>query len=413
MSAQFQSNKRQYPNKQPHSQSYKHQQRWQPLWSHIPNELVTLADYEHAVRQHLPEQMQALLFENNLIGDSNKDALDGYQWLPRVLNPKPVDTSCRLYNPYSAVPLDIQLSHPLWLSPVAHQGLYHPQAELATMQAAQVMNTPVILSSFGNTAFDQLLPQANVGVVQWYWQALPAAQAQNISNPSSKASTQARREYNLQLIDTLIESGMQLLVLTVDAPHTGVRAVSRRFGAQLPEYCQAVNMPSISQNHSQANSSESSLAQLLAQAPNWEDIAWLVARCRVPVMLKGILHPQDAQLAKDSGCAGIIASNHGRRVLADIMPVATCLPKLREQVGDDMVIIADGGVSSGSDMAKMIAIGADAVGIGRGYIYGLALAGALGVAHVNKLLLEELEVTMAILGVGNITELRQATLIQS
>lgn len=123
-------------------------------------------------------------------------------------------------------------------------------------------------------------------------------------------------------------------------------------------------------------------------------------------MLKGILHPKDAQLAKDSGCAGIIASNHGRRVLADIMPVASCLPKLREYVGDDMIIIADGGVSSGSDMAKLITLGADAVGIGRGYIYGLALAGALGVAHVNKLLLEELEVTMAILGVGSLSELR-------
>ncbi|WP_201545335.1 alpha-hydroxy acid oxidase [Psychrobacter sp. H7-1] len=400
MSAYFQSSTHQ----QPHNHTYQQQQRWQPLWSQIPNELVTLADYEHAARQHLPAQMQALLFENNLTSDSNKDALDRYHWLPRVLNSKPIDTSCHLYNPHSAVPLDMHLTHPLWLSPVAHQGLYHPQAELETMQAAQVMNTPIVLSSFGNTPFNQLLPQANVGVVQWYWQALPSAQ--QITVQSNGALTQARREYNLQLIDELIEGGLQLLVLTVDAPHTGVRAVSRRLGAQLSDYCQAVNMPSFSHHHSSLNVSENSLTHLLAQAPTWEDIMWLVARCRVPVMLKGILHPKDAQLAKDSGCAGIIASNHGRRVLADIMPVASCLPKLREYVGDDMIIIADGGVSSGSDMAKLITLGADAVGIGRGYIYGLALAGALGVAHVNKLLLEELEVTMAILGVGSLSELR-------
>lgn len=402
----------------PHYQNntHQHNQRWQSPWSQIPSDIVSLADYERAVRQHLPSQIQALLFENSLgsgsqlsdrhlsdralrKNDSNAAALDGYQWLPRVLRPQPVHLNCRLYNPDSAVPVDIQLSHPLWLSPVAHQGLYHPQAELATLQAAKVMSTPAIFSGFGNTPFSQILPKANIGTVQWYWQP----------TNSQSNSIQARREYNLELINALIDNGMQLLVLTVDAPHSGVRAVSRRLGAQLPEYCQAVNIPT----HLQGSSSNQSLKHLLEQAPTWEDIAWLVARCKVPVMLKGILHPEDAQLAKDCGCAGIIASNHGRRVLSDVVPVATCLSKLRAQVGDNMIIIADGGVSSGSDMAKLIALGADAVGIGRGYIYGLAMAGALGVAHVIKLLLEELEVTMAVLGVSDITGLNQASLIQS
>lgn len=374
-------------------------ERWQPLWSHIPSHIVTVSDYEQAAREHLPAAMQALLFENNLTPNnpySNAAALDNKRWLPQMLNLNPINLSCQLYNPYSAVPLDITLPHPLWLSPVAHQGLYHSLAENATLEAANLLHTPCIFSSQGNTLFSELLPKTQVtNAVQWYWQA-PSKQAN---------SKQARREYNLELIESLADQGMQLLVITVDAPHSGVRAVSRRAQVTLPSYCQAVNLP---------QSSDSDIAQsvndLLALAPDWADIEWLVSRCPVPVLLKGILHPNDAKRAQDIGCAGIVASNHGQRVLADAVAVADMLPELRQSVGDDMVIIADGGVCSGSDMAKLMALGADGVGIGRGYIYGLALAGALGVAHVNKLLIEELEVTMALLGATNMQELREAVL---
>lgn len=381
-------------------------QRWQPIWSQIPHNIVSIHDYELAARHHLPSSIQALLFENSLhIPDSNANALDKRHWLPQVLHPKPPNLSCHLYNPNAAAPLDIHLPHPLWLAPVAHQGLYHPDAERATLEAANLLQTPCMFSCMGNTLFEHLLPAASiVKAVQWYWQPL------NQSDKSSPAHQKklGQRQYNLTLINELIAKGMQILIITVDAPHAGVRPVSRRVGATLPHYCQAVNLgPSTDINNANlATNVHASLADLLAQAPNWEDIEWLVSHCSVPVLLKGIMNPQDAKRAKDIGCAGIVTSNHGRRVLPDVLPVAEILAKIREQVGDDMVIIADGGIRSGSDMAKLMALGADAVAIGRGYIYGLALAGALGVAHVNKVLLEELQVTMAVLGVKNLAELK-------
>ncbi|WP_367107493.1 alpha-hydroxy-acid oxidizing protein [uncultured Psychrobacter sp.] len=388
-------------------------ERWQPVWAQIPSHIVTLSDYEQAARLHLPTAMQAILFENNLAPNnsySNASALDNKRWLPRMLDPKLIDLSCHLYNPHSAVALDIRLPHPLWLSPVAHQGLYHPQAEKATFEAANLLNTPCIFSSQGNTLFTELLPNTTVAnAVQWYWQSLPQQPTQPSSLQSSQTNNkQARRDYNLQLIEKLAAQGMQLLVITVDAPHSGVRAVSRRAQVILPSYCQAINLPQ--SNHINGAHAAQGINDLLAQAPDWADIEWLLTRCPVPVLLKGILHPSDAKRARDIGCAGIVASNHGQRVLADAIAVADILPELRQSVGNDMVIIADGGVRSGSDMAKLIALGADAVGIGRGYIYGLALAGALGVAHVNKLLLEELQVTMATLGAANMQALRESML---
>lgn len=397
--------------------------RWQPIWHQIPQNFVSVEDYQQAARNHLPLPLQALLFENNLNhADTNAIALDKTHWLPQVLNTQMADLNCHLYNPHSAVPLDLHLPHPLWLSPVAHQGLYHPLAERATVEGATALNTPCILSSMGNTPFEQILPlTSGIKAVQWYWQPLPSLfeySAQHFTQQTHCKKTQSKdtqsknshsskqRTYNLSLINELISKGMQLLVITVDAPHIGVRSVSRRVGATLPKYCQTVNLP-------KTLTDNLSLAELLAQAPSWEDIAWLVAHCKIPVMLKGIMHPKDAQRAKDIGCAGILVSNHGRRLLTDVLPVATVLSEIRQQVGHEMVIIADGGIRSGSDMAKLIALGADAVAIGRGYIYGLALAGALGVAHVNKVLIEELQVTMALIGVNSLAELTADRLYQS
>lgn len=390
-----------------HNQRENNHSRWQPIWSNIPAHIVGLEDYEAEARQYLPSDMQAILFENNLAAtDTNAAALDNKHWLPRVLKPELPDLSCRLYNPNSAVPLDITVPHPLWLSPVAHHGFYHPQAEKATLEAANLLQTPCIFSSMGNTPFADLLSSTAVpNAVQWYWQPLPRSES-NHASITLERQIQARREYNLELIHGLVHQGMGLLVITVDAPHTGVRAVSRRVSARIPSYCQAVNLP----KPTLCSGDPLSLADILAQAPTWADIEWLVNRCPVPVLLKGILHPDDGQQAKDIGCAGIVASNHGRRVIADISSVADQLTMLRARVGNDMVIIADGGVRSGSDMAKLITLGADAVGIGRGYIYGLALAGALGVAHVNKLLIDELQVTMAVLGIKDLAELRHADL---
>ncbi|STY94300.1 L-lactate dehydrogenase [cytochrome] [Moraxella atlantae] len=178
-------------------------------------------------------------------------------------------------------------------------------------------------------------------------------------------------------------------MITVDAAHSGVRDFARRMNVQPPPPLTTSNLPT--------QFVLTDLPILLANAPNWNDITWLVAHCPVPVLLKGILRPDDAKHALAIGCAGVVVSNHGQRVLADSVAVAQVLPSIRQAI-PNAILLADGGVMSGSDIAKLRALGADMVGVGRLVIYGLALAGALGTAHVLRLLQEEWQITAALTG---------------
>lgn len=178
-------------------------------------------------------------------------------------------------------------------------------------------------------------------------------------------------------------------MITVDAAHSGVRDFARRMNVQPPPHITTPNLP--------PQPVITDLPTLLANTPNWDDIAWLVVHCPVPVLLKGILRPDDAKHALAIGCAGVVVSNHGQRVLADSVAVAQVLPSIRQAI-PDAIVLADDGVMSGSDIAKLRALGADMVGVGRLVIYGLALAGALGTAHVLRLLQEEWQITAALTG---------------
>ena len=138
--------------------------------------------------------------------------------------------------------------------------------------------------------------------------------------------------------------------------------------------------------------------RFMARAPRWQDIAWLRAQTRLPLVLKGVLSPADAVRAKDEGVDGIAISNHGGRTLDTLPAAIDALPRIADQVGDRLTLLLDGGIRRGTDILKAIALGADAVMIGRPIVYGLAAAGALGVAHVIRILRDELEIAMALTG---------------
>ena len=135
-----------------------------------------------------------------------------------------------------------------------------------------------------------------------------------------------------------------------------------------------------------------------AHAPTWDDVAWLQAQTRLPVWLKGVLHPQDARQVQSMGVAGLIVSNHGGRTLDTAVVTAHALPLIRAAVGQALPLIVDGGIRRGTDVLKAMALGANAVLIGRPLVYGLASGGALGVARVIRLLRDELEMAMALTG---------------
>jgi 4-hydroxymandelate oxidase len=137
---------------------------------------------------------------------------------------------------------------------------------------------------------------------------------------------------------------------------------------------------------------------LLAHAPTWEDVTWLRSITRLPVLLKGITHPQDARLAIEHGAAGVIVSNHGGRTLDTLPATAQLLPAVVHAVAGQVPVLVDGGIRRGTDVLKAMALGASAVLVGRPVLHGLANAGAMGVAHVLRLLRDELEVAMALAG---------------
>jgi 4-hydroxymandelate oxidase len=148
----------------------------------------------------------------------------------------------------------------------------------------------------------------------------------------------------------------------------------------------------------------------MTQAPTWDDLTWLLSITELPVWVKGITHPEDARLAQQAGVAGVMVSNHGGRVLDTMPATAEVLPDIREAVGDALPLIVDGGIRRGTDVLKALALGADAVMIGRPVLHGLATAGALGVAHVIRLLRDEFEIALALTGCASPADVTQAVL---
>jgi isopentenyl diphosphate isomerase/L-lactate dehydrogenase-like FMN-dependent dehydrogenase len=146
----------------------------------------------------------------------------------------------------------------------------------------------------------------------------------------------------------------------------------------------------------------------MRHAPTWADVAWLKSQTSLPLWLKGVMDPGDARAAVESGADGIVVSNHGGRELDCALSSLSALPAIRAAVGADCPLLFDGGVRSGEDVFRAIALGADGVMIGRLQAYALAVAGALGVGHMIKLLREELEICMALAGCATLAEVAQA-----
>ena len=340
--------------------------------------LHTLADHETQAHRHLNEQTWAYFSggaADELSLRANRVAWDRQLLLPRVLQ--------SLAGGHTQVQLlGRTLAHPILLAPVAYQALAHPDGEIATAQAAAALQAGMVLSTQASTGLEQVaatfLPEAGRGPL-WF-----------------QLYFQADRGATRELVARAEQAGYEALVLTVDAPCSGARDRERRAGFQLPPNVRAVNLPPPAV---MPTSGPSALFDgLLQQAPTWDDVAWLQGQTRLPLLLKGVLHPDDARQACTLGLAGLIVSNHGGRTLDTVPATAQVLPRLAEAVQGRLELLVDGGIRRGTDVLKAIGLGANAVLVGRPYVYGLAHAGALGVAHVLRLLRDELEIAMALCG---------------
>ena len=359
----------------------------------IPADIVAVEDYVPYAKEVLSPEVWAY-FSGGVADEKllqrNIAAFDRYRIWPRVLSDlRSAHTRFVLTTRKTAY------EFPIFLAPVAYQRLAHPDGELASALAAAAMQTPFIISMQSSVDWATLAQQApGPQWLQWYWQ-------------QDEAGSQ-------RLLEQAVQCGIEAIVLTVDAPVNGLRNTEQRAQFCLPADIEAVNLRGIPQQAvplAQAGQSPLFGSGFLAQtAPRWEQVAQFIAQCPLPVYIKGILHPADAQQAVQIGAAGIIVSNHGGRVL-DIAPSAlAALPAVVQAVEGRVPVLMDGGIRRGTDVFIALALGAQAVLIGRPYVYALAVAGAAGVAHVLHVLRTELEVAMALAGCPTLADVAQAEL---
>jgi 4-hydroxymandelate oxidase len=347
--------------------------------------IINLHDHERAAQTALGEAAWAYFSggaADEITLRSNISAWQSLELAPRVLQDlRGGHTRCTL--------LGREWPMPLLVAPMAYQRWAHHHGESGMAMAAAAQGCGMVLSHQSSTPLQDVastfLQDQDSGPLwfQMYWQ-------------NDRGRLQA-------LLSDVEDAGYQAIVLTVDAPVHGVRDRERRHGMALPEGVCAVHW-----NAQPVANGQGLCAGLADATPRWDDVQWLMGQTRLPVLIKGITHAQDARQALQIGAAGVIVSNHGGRVLDTLPATAQLLPRVVEAVRqhrEDALVLVDGGIRRGTDLFKALALGADAALLGRPALYGLAHAGARGVAHVLRLLRDELETTMALCGCARIQEI--------
>lgn len=286
-----------------------------------------------------------------------------------------------------------EFRHPVLLAPIASQTLVHARGELASAQAAAATDSVMIASTLSSFSLEDIAAAA--GTHKWF-----------------QLYFQPQRDITLHLLRRAEAAGYGAVMITLDTPvkTPGLRA--SRAGFRTPDACIAANLQHYPlQPPVTVQAGQSRILQgAMSTAPNWQDLEWLLVQTSLPVWIKGVLHPEDARALKALGVAGIVVSNHGGRALDGAPASLHALPLIRSAVGADYPLLFDGGIRSGTDIFKALALGANAVLIGRLQIYALSVAGALGVAHMIRLLREELELCMALAGCATLADIDKATL---
>ena len=300
---------------------------------------------------------------------------------PRVLNDvRQVSTATEL--------LGKPVAMPILVAPVAYQRMAHPEAERGMAAGAAEAGTAMCLSTLSTTRPAEVAAAAPDGRHLFQLYAFKDA-----------GVTRA-------LMDEAIAAGFEAILVTADAPPGGNRERDRRNRFTLPD---ELGTPSLTAatGGEEALTIEQTFA-LMNHALTWDDLADLASECSIPVFVKGLVTAEDAELALEHGAAGVVVSNHGGRQLDRCLATADALPEVVEAVDGRATVFVDGGIRRGIDVATALALGADAVLVGRPALWGLAAGGKGGVAGVLGMLREELELTLGLCGCTSPAELTRA-----
>jgi L-lactate dehydrogenase (cytochrome) len=314
---------------------------------------------------------------------ANREAFDRWRIVPRMLRGA-------AERDLSRTVLGTPMAAPVMIAPVGVQTLAHPEGELATARAAAELGLTYIHSTAASHDFEQVAG-ANGDGERWYQLYYP-------TDPDVCAS----------FLERARASGYSTLVVTVDTTLLGWRPadLDRAFLPFLANVGVAnyLSDPAFRSKLDRPVDEDPGAATFLwaGMFPNpglsLDDLPFLRERWDGPIVLKGIVHPDDARAAVDAGVEGIVVSNHGGRQVDGAVGALDALPAVVDAVGDRASILFDSGIRTGTDVVKALALGADAVLLGRPFLYGLALAGQDGVEHVLRCLLAELDLALCLAG---------------
>ncbi|MRX74332.1 alpha-hydroxy-acid oxidizing protein [Bacillus lacus] len=359
---------------------------------------VSYEELEAKAREHLedkPFYYVAASAGAQSAADKNNRAFEKWQIVPRML----CDTSSR---DLSVSLFGKKMEYPVLCAPIGVQSIIHPQGELASARAAAAMKIPFISSTASTYSLEKISEAYGEGEkwFQLYW-----------SSDREVAGSMVRRAD---------QAGYSAIVITLDTPMMAWREKDIEH-AYLP-FLEAKGIGNYLEDpvfcsRLEVSPQEDIKAAVLLWAKifgnpslTWKDLEYLRMQTNLPILLKGILHPEDARLAEEHGADGIIVSNHGGRQLDGVIPAIDALPDVVEAVGDRVPVLMDSGIRRGADIVKALSLGAKAVFIGRPYMYGLALAGEEGVKQVLRNILADFDLSMALSGKCSVAELNRGLL---
>jgi 4-hydroxymandelate oxidase len=320
---------------------------------------LSLFDFQDEAQKRIPHAVWERVMgasADELTMRWNHEAYEKIRLKPRVLvDVSKIDTRVTLFGQ--------QMPFPIVLAPTGAQSFVHPEGDVAAVRGAGAAKATLCISSSASKPVDEVARAATSPV--WF-----------------QLYVQRDRGFTKELIQRAESAGCRALCVTVDSPTFGARNREDRVRNDLPPR----DLPNLKGR------------DYLDPTLTWKDISWMRGFAKSPVVLKGIVNPDDAAIAVKEGVAGIIVSNHGARNLDTVPATIDALPLVVAKVERRIPVLVDGGIRRGTDVIKALALGATAVQIGRPYLWGLGVGGAEGVTRVVEILRREFEMTMMLMG---------------